>query len=345
MKFVVTLPGKFSRKRSRRPVRAGTTNSCLPPPSALPVDMSDGKPCCTPSREETGNYPANESSLPLSLDAGSTEGMVRIEGGAFRMGAEGPECWVADGEGPVREISLDSYFLDRTAVTNEAFAAFMETTGYQSEAERFGWSFVFHNQIPKAHLKRIRFDRAFGIEWWARVEGACWRKPGGSGTNIRKRMDHPVVHVSWHDARSFCQWAGKRLPTEAEWERAARGGTRMTMYPWGDDLRPRVGGQARTMARISRADGPTEVGSFAPNGFTLYDMTGNVWEWVWDWYGDYPSGSTTDPTGAASGSSRVLRGGSWRDFSVYCRSAYRHGGAPDSRLNFLGFRVLRSSVK
>ena len=313
--------------------------------------MSDGKPCCTPSREETGNYPANESSLPLSLDAGSTEGMVRIEGGAFRMGAEGAECWVADGEGPVREISLDSYFLDRTAVTNEAFAAFMETTGYQSEAERFGWSFVFHNQIPKAHLKRIRFDRAFGIEWWAKVEGACWKKPGGSGTNIRKRMDHPVVHVSWHDARSFCQWAGKRLPTEAEWERAARGGDEGQIYPWGDELTP--GGkhhcniwQGRFPEEDTGADGyagTAPARSFPSNLFGLYNMMGNAWDWVADWFDPrYPRDAPVDnPLGPAKGSEKVIRGGSFLCHESYCnryRNSARTKVTPDSTTCHLSFR-------
>ncbi len=310
--------------------------------------MSDGKPCCTPSREETGNYPANESSLPLSLDAGSTEGMVRIEGGAFRMGAEGAECWVADGEGPVREISLDSYFLDRTAVTNEAFAAFMETTGYQSEAERFGWSFVFHNQIPKAHLKRIRFDRAFGIEWWAKVEGACWKKPGGSGTNIRKRMDHPVVHVSWHDARSFCQWAGKRLPTEAEWERAARGGDEGQIYPWGDELTP--GGkhhcniwQGRFPEEDTGADGyagTAPARSFPSNLFGLYNMMGNAWDWVADWF-DPRDAPAANPLGSAKGSEKVIRGGSFLCHESYCnryRNSARTKVTPDSTTCHLSFR-------
>ena len=119
------------------------------------------------------------------------------------MGAEGPECWSGDGEGPVHQVSLEDYFIDQTSVTNESFSTFVDATGYQSEAERFGWSFVFHNQIPKAHLKRLSFDRAFGVEWWAKVEGASWKKPGGPGTNIRKIMNHSVVHISWHDANAF----------------------------------------------------------------------------------------------------------------------------------------------
>jgi len=313
--------------------------------------MSDGNPCCTPSREGNGTHPAKEPSLPLSPDAGSTEGMVRIDGGAFRMGAEGPECWAADGEGPRREVSLDPYFLDCTAVTNEAFAAFVEATGYQSEAERFGWSFVFHNQIPKSHLKRIRFDRAFGIEWWAKVEGACWRKPGGPGTNIRKRMDHPVVHVSWHDARAFCQWTGKRLPTEAEWERAARGGEEDRIYPWGDELTP--GGkhrcniwQGRFPEEDTGADGYTGTAparSFPSNPFGLYNMMGNAWDWVTDWFDPrYPKDApTNNPLGPAGGSERVIRGGSFLCHESYCnryRNSARTKVTPDSTTCHLSFR-------
>ena len=313
--------------------------------------MADGKPCCTPSREGNGIPSSDEPALPLSPDAGSTKDMSYIEGGTFQMGAEGPECWTADGEGPIRKVSLDSYFLDRTAVTNEAFADFVESTGYRSEAERFGWSFVFHNQVPKAHLKRIRFDRAFGIEWWARVEGACWKKPGGPGTNIRKRMDHPVVHVSWHDARAFCQWAGKRLPTEAEWERAARGGEASRIYPWGNELTP--GGkhrcniwQGRFPEEDTAADGHAGTAparSYPANQFGLYNMMGNTWDWVSDWFDSrYPRHAPdVNPTGPENGNEKVIRGGSFLCHESYCnryRNSARTKVTPDSTTCHLGFR-------
>jgi len=179
-----------------------------------------------------------------------------------------------------------------------------------------------------------------------------YKKAMGTNPSKFKGKQNPVEKVSWNDAVAFCRKlsvlpeekaAGHvyRLPTEAEWEYACRAGT-TTKYSFGDSE-----SEAGEHAWYKENSGDTThpVGQKKPNAWGLHDMHGNVWEWCQDWYGNYPSGLVTDPTGAASGSSRVLRGGSWRDFSVYCRSAYRHGGAPDSRLNFLGFRVLRSSVK
>ncbi len=277
--------------------------------------------------------------------------MVRVERSSFLMGDEGPEAWSADGEGPVREVRLGPYYLDRTAVTNERFAAFVGATGYQTEAERFGWSFVFANQIPRAHLKRIRFDRAFGIEWWARVEGASWKKPGGPGTNIRKRMDHPVVHVSWNDATAYCRWAGKRLPTEAEWECAARGGFERKLYPWGDELTPN--GKHRCniwQGRFPEEDtaedgyaGTAPARSYPSNQFGLYNMAGNTWDWVADWFDPlYPKRAPADnPTGPEFGSEKVIRGGSFLCHASYCnryRNSARTKVTPDSSTCHLSFR-------
>ncbi|MEC9123928.1 MAG: SUMF1/EgtB/PvdO family nonheme iron enzyme, partial [Verrucomicrobiota bacterium] len=129
------------------------------------------------------------------------------------MGAEGHDCWASDGEGPVREIELTDYSIDRCCVTNSEFETFAKETGYKTEAETFGWSIVFIGQIPKAQRKRNRFETVVGMHWWAKVEKADWSKPGGPGTNVRKLGDHPVVHVSWNDACAYADWAGKRLPT------------------------------------------------------------------------------------------------------------------------------------
>ncbi len=310
--------------------------------------MADSKPCCSPSRE--GKELAVPD-LPRSPAAGSTDGMVLIEQESFLMGDEGPETWPGDGEGPVRRVRLAPYYLDRTAVTNVQFSAFVDATGYRTEAERIGWSFVFANQIPKAHLKRLQFDRAFGIEWWAKVEGASWKKPGGPGTNIRKRVDHPVVHVSWHDARAYCGWTGKRLPTEAEWEGAARGGREGKLYPWGDELTP--AGKHRCniwQGRFPQEDtaedgyaGTAPARSFQANGFGLYNMMGNAWDWVADWFDpDYPRRAPAgNPTGPETGREKVIRGGSFLCHASYCnryRNAARTKVTPDSSTCHLGFR-------
>lgn len=280
--------------------------------------------------------------------------MARIEAGAFLMGAEGPECWEADGEGPVREVTLSPFWIDRTCVTNTQFEAFVEATGYQTEAEQFGWSFVFYNQIPKAHRKQMHFDTVLGLQWWAKVEKADWRKPGGPGTNIRKKMDHPVVHVSWTDAFAYATWAGKRLPTESEWECAARGGMVQQRYAWGDELTP--GGKHRCniwQGRFPDEDtgedgwtGTAPAKSFRANQFGLYNVAGNVWEWCADWFSpDWhrPESEATrfDPRGPEKGTARVIRGGSFLCHDSYCnryRVGARTSNTPDSSTCHQGFR-------
>src|SRR5690606_8396396 len=162
--------------------------------------------------------------------------MVRLRGGTFLMGTDSPEAWVQDGEGPVREVTVSPFYLDACAVTNRQFETFVKTTGYRTEAEKFGRAYVFHLRVPNKVLQKGRLRPLEGLNWWLGVEGACWRRPEGPGTDIRKRLDHPVVHISWNDAAAYCAWAGKRLPTEAEWEYAARGGLEQKLYPWGDEL-------------------------------------------------------------------------------------------------------------
>lgn len=310
----------------------------------------DGKPCCSPQsdRGSAGELPEISKCSP---DAGSTSAMVLLGGGAFQMGAEDPEIWVADGEGPVHEVRLDPFWMDQTCVTNSAFAAFIEDTGYETEAERFGWSFVFLNQIPKAHRKKAEPITVQGTPWWARVEKADWRKPGGPGTNIKKLGAHPVVHVSWTDAAAFAKWAGKRLPTEAEWEFSARGGLDQQIYPWGDELTP----DGKHRCNIWQGNFPHEdtgedghtgtapAKAFRANGHGLYQSVGNVWEWTADWFSPswHKTAAPENPIGPESGAGRVIKGGSFLCHLSYCnryRNSARSQNTPDSSTCHTGFR-------
>jgi len=311
----------------------------------------DGKSCCAPSSDRALTS-GDESAIASGPNAGSKEGMVRLEGGNFLMGAKGPEIWVADGEGPVREINIDSFWIDRTTVTNDDFAAFVEATGYVTEAETYGWSFVFHNQIPKGHRKHVQLVNVEGTSWWARLDKADWRKPGGPGTNIKKLGDYPVVHVSWNDAQAYAQWMGKRLPTEAEWEFAARGGLEQKIYPWGDELLP----EGKHRCNIWQGNFPHEdtaedgyagtapAKSFRANDFGLYHCVGNVWEWTADWFspGWHLKGDRKNPKGPDSGTARVIRGGSFLCHDSYCnryRNSARTHNTPDSSTCHTGIRL------
>ncbi|MGB0154325.1 MAG: formylglycine-generating enzyme family protein [Verrucomicrobiales bacterium] len=314
----------------------------------------DGKSCCAPSGDRE-NEPVEVPDLGLSPEAGSKEGMVELEGGSFLMGAEDSEIWHTDGEGPIREVTLEPFWIDRTTVTNDAFDEFVEATGYETEAERFGWSFVFHNQIPKGHRKHVQLVSVEGTSWWARLEKADWRKPGGPGTNIKKLGDHPVVHVSWNDAAAYAVWAGKRLPTEAEWEYASRGGLETKIYPWGDELMP----EGKHRCNIWQGNFPHEdaaedgyagtapAKSFRANGYGLYHTVGNVWEWTADWWSPnfHLKGPRENPMGPESGSSRVIKGGSYLCHDSYCnryRNSARTQNTPDSSTGHTGFRCVIS---
>lgn len=286
---------------------------------------------------------------------GSTEGMRLIPAGEFLMGNERDYGFAADGEGPVHPVKLDAFWIDACAVTNEQFNAFVGATGYKSEAERFGWAFVFSGHLSARQLELAAPQRVQGSEWWCRIEGASWRHPEGPGSTIKQRWDHPVVQVSWHDARAYGAWAGKRLPTEAEWERAARGGLPPdNRFPWGDELEPagkhRMNvWQGRFPLKNTRADGhygPAPVKTYKANGYGLYQMTGNVWEWCEDWFdpGYYRVSAAANPPGPPFGARRVMRGGSYLCHASYCnryRVDARSSNTPDSATTNLGFRCVR----
>jgi formylglycine-generating enzyme required for sulfatase activity len=302
--------------------------------------------CCAPGRDGD-----DASAAPPAGGGGSLPGdLVEIPGGRFRMGAVGAVAYDGDGEGPIHVVELTPFRLAAHAVTNDDFAAFVAATGHTTEAEHFGWSFVFAGHLPDDFPPTRAVVQS---PWWRQVEGADWRHPDGPQSDLDGRARHPVVHVSWNDAMAFCAWQGTRLPTEAEWERAARGGLEGRVFPWGDDLEP--GGrhamnvfQGRFPAHDTGADGFTgtaPVDAFEPNGFGAYNMTGNVWEWCADWYspGYYRHSARSDPTGPPSGTHRVMRGGSYLCHESYCRRyrvAARSSNTPDSSTGNLGLRVV-----
>jgi formylglycine-generating enzyme required for sulfatase activity len=309
-----------------------------------------GGTCCAPA---SGREAA---ARPLETPFGAavtTEGMVLLDGGPFLLGSEDRLAYPDDGEGPVREVQLDPFWIDACAVSNSDFSAFVDATGYVTEAESFGWSFVFAGFLPDD------FPPTRGVAqapWWRQVEGADWRHPDGPQSDLGGRTDHPVVHVSWNDARAYCVWTGKRLPTEAEWELAARGGLESKAFPWGDDLEP--GGEHRMNVwqgsfprENSEADGyvgTCPVDAFPPNGYGLHNTTGNAWEWASDWI--HPTYRQRDrrrnPQGPPNGTRKVQKGGSFLCHHSYCRRyrvAARQGNTPDSSTGNVGFRCARDA--
>ncbi len=276
--------------------------------------------------------------------------MVRLPGGTFLMGADDQKGFPQDGESPVRKVRVEPFYVDYCAVTNAEFLKFVEEMGYETEAERFGWSFVFYQFLSPRAEKQVK-GIAQEASWWRAVEGACWRRPEGPGSGVEDHLDHPVVHVSWNDAVAYCEWAGKRLLTEAEWEYAARGGLKQRRYPWGNMLTP--GGEHR--CNIWQGEFPTKntaedgyVGtapakSFPPNGFGLYNVSGNVWEWCSDWFSAtfHLKGPRDKPKGPSRGTAKVIRGGSYLCHKSYCnryRVAARSSNTPDSSTGNTGFR-------
>ncbi|WP_411103131.1 formylglycine-generating enzyme family protein [Streptomyces sp. cmx-4-9] len=303
------------------------------------------KACCTPGREAASSPAAPAAPAPAvrrrdPAAERAVRDLVEVAGGRFLMGTDDPDGFPADGEGPVREVAVAGFRIAPTTVTNARFASFVKATGHVTDAEAFGSSFVFAGFLTEPVAAAS--PAVAGTPWWRAVSGATWRAPEGPGSTFADRQNHPVVHVSWNDARAYCSWAGTRLPTETEWEYAARGGLEQARYPWGDELRP--GG--RFMCNIwngdfpvhnTRADGQAGTAparSFRPNGYGLYNTVGNVWEWC------------ADPFAPGRGPERAMRGGSHMCHDSYCnryRVAARTRNTPDSSAGNIGFRVAADS--
>lgn len=264
------------------------------------------------------------------------------------MGGADPDANALDGESPVREVDVHPFGIGATTVTNREFAMFVDQTGYVTEAEEFGWSFVFWAFLPPSVRRSAR--PVPDVPWWMAVHGADWAHPEGPGSHISDRIDHPVVHVSWRDAETYATWAGGRLPSEAEWEYAARGGLVQARYAWGDELTP----NGQHMCNIWQGQFPTKntaedgymgtapAKSFPPNGYGLYNMAGNVWEMCADpWNAGQPDNPAVEPLTSAD-SMRVMRGGSYLCHASYCnryRVAARTKNSPDSSSGNQGFRI------
>jgi formylglycine-generating enzyme required for sulfatase activity len=265
--------------------------------------------------------------------------MLQIAGATFLMGTDDRDGSPQDGEGPVRPVELEPFRIDAHAVTNARFAEFVEATGHQTDAERYGWSFVFGGLLPDEFPDTRGAAQA---PWWRQVFGADWRHPEGPQSSAGERAHHPVVHVSWNDATAYCDWAGTRLPTEAEWEYAARGGLEQKRFPWGDELTP--GGEHRCNVwqgqfptRNTLEDGylgTAPVDAYEPNGYGLHNTSGNVWELCADEF-------------AGRGDAKVMRGGSYLCHESYCnryRVAARSSQTPDSSTGNMGFRCAADPV-
>jgi sulfatase modifying factor 1 len=298
--------------------------------------------------------------VAVPQDQGAPEGpkgMVWIPAGTFKMGSV---FGGADGR-PIHQVTLGGFWMDATDVTNAQFKAFVDATGYVTAAERptdpreypgavpemlAPGAIVF---VPPAHA--VSLDDA--AQWWRWRPGANWQHPDGPGSTLAGRGDHPVVEVTWHDAAAYARWAGQRLPSEAEWEYAARGGLDQAAFVWGDAEHP--GG--KWMANIWTGDFPlTPVKTYAPNRYGLYDMSGNVWQWTLDWYQpDYYAHSPgVDPGGPPASyapqepgvAKKVTRGGSFLCSDCYCggyRPGSRNKTSPDTALQNTGFRCVLSA--
>jgi len=275
---------------------------------------------------------------------------VDIPGGMFEMGTNAADGFPGDGEGPARSIQVDAFRMSPHAVTNAQFQTFVQATGYRTEAEKYGWSYVFHLLVSEETSSKVH-NVPHGVPWWLVVEGADWMRPEGPDSSISDRMDHPVVHVSWNDAEAFCAWAGARLPTEAEWEYAARGGLKGKTYPWGDLLKPDGRHrcniwQGKFPVKNNASDGyigTAPVDAYEPNGYGLYNVSGNVWEWCADWFSPeyHRATASVNPRFATDTGRRSMRGGSYLCHRSYCnryRVAARSANTPDSSTGNCGFR-------
>lgn len=319
--------------------------------------------CGTPSRGALligAPAPAAAGSvLPVAARQDTTDSgrhrvpQALVPAGRFIMGDSTSDANRGDGEEPRHPVVLADFSIDATTVTNDDFARFVDDTGHRTEAESFGYSAVFH--LAVAARESDIMGPATAAPWWIGVRGADWRHPGGrlSDADADGLGGHPVVHVSWNDAVAYCDWAGRRLPTEAEWEYAARGGLDGAKYPWGNEYVDQGGWRANIWQGRFPTENTAEDGylttapadAFEPNGYGLRQAVGNVWEWCLDWYSTtaYADATSSLYRGPTHGTERVLRGGSYLCHDSYCnryRNSARSHNTQDSSMGNAGFRTV-----
>jgi len=300
-----------------------------PPPDFPHTGVVTDDACCAPSRSDE----PTTHDAPTVDATGVLPDLIEVAAGDFVMGTDHGR-FPADVEGPIRTVTTADFAIAAAPVTNEEFAEFIAATGIETFAESDGWSFVFGGLLPDEFPPT---RGVVGAEWWRAVEGADWRRPFGPHSSLDGLGDHPVVHVTWKEASAYARWVGGRLPSETEWERAARGGVEQATYPWGDELTP--GGEHRcniwqgTFPMDNTLDdgfvGTSPVRSYPPNGWGLFDVAGNVWEWCADDFDERPN-------------HKVIRGGSYLCHDSYCnryRVGARSSNTFDTSTGNMGFRV------
>lgn len=304
---------------------------------------------CNPTPESLAVRPRDRNWLSSRESVATVQqSTIRVPGGQSLLGTGRPVL-TADGEGPLRKVRVKPFRIDPTAVTNARFEGFVSATGYQTDAEKLGSSFVFQNFLPAAGREKPRVAAA---PWWCEVQGACWREPFGPGSADQREPGHPVVHISWHDACAFASWAGGRLPSEVEWEHAARGGLGDVRFPWGDeepddiDCFPCNIWQGPFPDKDRGLDGFVGLAparSFAPNGYGLFNMVGNTWEWTSEPFKVRSLKKSARDVQAGMRGYKLVKGGSFLCHASYCyryRIAARSGSSPDSSTSHTGVRLV-----